>query len=121
MGFTHALEKVGDVGDVSDRFGLSFGNTLPFPGVEAEAATGIGPKNPGVPVVIGFSGIDEGEVDRLPFGLPVGEETGRFACRKLGVPKFFRWQALLLETKLICIDNIFTKVGQTSKAGNWNK
>ena len=111
-GFTHVLAKVGDVGEVSDRFGLSFGYTLPFPGVEVEAATRIGPKNPGVPVVTGFSGIDEGEVDRfLPFGLPVGEVTGRFACRKLGVPKLFRWQALLLLTWLICTDNILKEVG----------
>ena len=95
-GFTQVLAKVGDVGEVSDRFGLSFGYTLPFPGVETEAAIGIGPKDAGVPVLTGFSGTDGGEVDRrFPFGLPEGEAKGRFACRKLGVPKLFRWQALL--------------------------
>ena len=44
---------------------------------------------------IGLMATEGGEVDRFPFGLPPGE-FGRFACRRLGVPKFLRWQDLLL-------------------------
>jgi hypothetical protein len=64
---------VGDVGDVKERVGLSFGNADAFPFA--------------VPVLIGLTAA--GEADRFPFGLPSGE-LGRFACRRLGVPKFLR-------------------------------
>jgi hypothetical protein len=81
IGFDSDFAKVGDVGDVNERFGLSFGNEDAFPFA-----------NPAVvPVLIGLTG----EVDRFLFGLPPGK-LGRFAWRRLGVPKFLRWHGLLI-------------------------
>ena len=69
---------MGDAGDVNERFGLRIGNEDPLP-------------VPVVPVLIDLTG----EVDRFPLGLPSGE-LGRFACRRSSVPKFLRWQVLLI-------------------------
>jgi hypothetical protein len=69
------LANVGEVGEVSDLFGLSLRyGKFPFP----------------APVLIGRSGV--GEMERLLFGIglpPIGD-VGRFACRKFGVPKLLR-------------------------------
>ena len=75
--FDRDFAKVGDVGEVNERFGLSFGNEDAFPFAVPAV----------VPVLMGLKA--EGEIDRLRLGLPPGE-LGRLACRRLGVPKFLR-------------------------------
>lgn len=94
IGFDSDRGKVGDVGDVSERLGFSFRNEFgAVPPVVADAGPAV---EPVVVAVIGLVMMDEGEVERcFPVGLPPGE-LGRFACRRLGVPKFLRWQGLLL-------------------------
>jgi hypothetical protein len=69
------LANVGEVGEVSDLFGLSMRyGKFPFP----------------VPVLIGRSGVGEMERLLLGIGLPLIGDVGRLACRKLGVPKLLR-------------------------------
>ncbi len=77
------LANVGEVGEVSDLFGLSLRyGKFPFPVPY--------PLEEPVHVLIGRNGV--GEIERLLFGIglpPIGD-VGRFACRKLGVPKLLR-------------------------------